>query len=81
VIREAMELADAGVGVDDSESLMRLVHVRALTASGDPEGARRALEAARARLGERANRIGDAELRRSFLTEVRANAETAAFAL
>jgi hypothetical protein len=58
----------------------RLVHVEALEATGDHAAACRALAAARDRVIGNAGKIGDPELRRSFLEAVPENARTLALA-
>jgi tetratricopeptide (TPR) repeat protein len=73
---EAMGILDAVGSIEEGESLVRLAYAEALAATGDREGAHRALEAARARLLERASRISDPEQRRSFLQNVPENART-----
>jgi tetratricopeptide (TPR) repeat protein len=73
---EAMGLLESLGGLEEGESLVRLVHAEALYATGDREGARIALEAAAQRLTERASKLRDPELRRSFLERVPENART-----
>jgi tetratricopeptide (TPR) repeat protein len=73
---EASELLDMLGGLEESESLVRLVIAEALHVSGDLQAARKAAAQARARLLARAARIEDAELRRSFLEQVPENART-----
>jgi tetratricopeptide (TPR) repeat protein len=80
---DALEVADHGVtmlerlgGIDDGEAIIRLTHAEALAAVGDRAAAARALERARARLLERAERIGDERLRASFLEHVPENRRT-----
>ncbi|MFS8070847.1 MAG: hypothetical protein ACMG6S_31145, partial [Byssovorax sp.] len=74
--REAMGQEEPPSLRADHEPLMRLVYVEALHATGDQEGARAALVIARARLLGTADKIGDPELRRSFLENVAENART-----
>ncbi|MEO5726405.1 MAG: protein kinase [Byssovorax sp.] len=74
--REAMSQEEPPRLRADHEPLIRLVYVEALHASGDQEGARAALGIARARLLGTADKIGDPELRRSFLEDVAENART-----
>ncbi|WP_438001040.1 protein kinase [Sorangium sp. So ce185] len=57
-------------------SLARLTHAEALMAAGDQRRALAAITEARARLLGNAAKIGDPELRRSFLEDVRENART-----
>jgi tetratricopeptide (TPR) repeat protein len=61
---------------DEAEEQARLVHAEALDATGDHDGARASIVDARTRLLERASRISDVELRRSFLENVPQNART-----
>jgi hypothetical protein len=82
---EALERAEAGLqlleslgGIDDGEALIRLVHAEALHAAGQGDAARAALGAAAVRLRARAERIGSAALRQSFLERVPENARTLA---
>lgn len=76
--REAVSLRDAVAGVDEGESLVRLVHAEALEAAGDHEAAREAIVKAHRRLLERAARIQQAVWRESFLGNVPDNARTIA---
>ena len=78
--REAMELLEELGGIDEGESLVRLVHAEALSASGDFAGARRMIATARERLLERAAKISDPAWRASFLERVPENARTMALA-
>ncbi|WP_438001037.1 protein kinase [Sorangium sp. So ce185] len=57
-------------------SLARLIHAEALMAAGDQQRALAALAEARARLLANAAKIGDPELRRSFLEDIREHART-----
>ncbi|HUJ28917.1 MAG TPA: AAA family ATPase, partial [Myxococcales bacterium] len=75
---EAMRLLGVMGGMDEGESLVRLVHAEALHATGAFAEAREALQQARARLRERASSITDARWRESFLTQVAENARTLA---
>ncbi|MFO0760165.1 MAG: serine/threonine-protein kinase [Byssovorax sp.] len=75
----AMEILRELSGVEEGEALIRLVHAVALEATGDVHGAEEAIGEARKRLLERADRITDARLRRSFLDHVPENARTVAF--
>jgi hypothetical protein len=62
--------------VEHGEALVRLGWARALDAAGDAARARVAIAEARDRLRERASRIADPGLRRSFLERVPENART-----
>ncbi len=73
---EAMALLEALGGVEGTESLIPLVHAEALAAVGRVEESRLALEAARARLLARADKIKDPGRRASFLERVPENART-----
>ena len=77
---EATRILRAQGGVEEGESLIRLVHALALEATGAPEHAEVAITEARRRLLERADRIKDARLRRSFLDHIPENARTLAMA-
>jgi hypothetical protein len=68
--------AGAGARANAHEPLARLVYARALHAAGDEAGARMAIGRARDRLLARAQLIGDAGWRASFLQNVAANART-----
>jgi tetratricopeptide (TPR) repeat protein len=72
-------LQELGV-LDEGEGLVRLTWGEALRAAGRIGEAREALATARSRLLERAARIRDPELRRSFLERVPENARTLALA-
>ncbi|MGZ3452162.1 MAG: serine/threonine-protein kinase [Polyangiales bacterium] len=81
-LAEALE-ADAilqQVVLDEGEATVRLVHAEALFAAGRTDEARAAITTARARLFERAARIVDAELRKTFLEGVPENARTLSLA-
>jgi tetratricopeptide (TPR) repeat protein len=73
---EAARVLEALGGTDDGESIVRLAHAVALEAAGHPEAARVAVLEAEKRLLERAARIADASIRRSFLERVPENART-----
>ncbi len=77
---EAMAILRQIEGVEEGESLIQLQNVLALEAAGDVEGARAAVGEARRRLLERADRINDPRLRRSFLDHIPENARTLALA-
>jgi tetratricopeptide (TPR) repeat protein len=73
---EAMQLLSSLGGIDEGESLVRLVHARAEeAASGRPAG-QASVRLARERLLERAARIRDATSRESFLARVPENSRT-----
>ena len=55
-------------------ALVRLIHAEALMAAGDQPRAVAAIVEARARLLENAAKVGDPELRRSFLEDICENA-------
>ncbi|MGH7294873.1 MAG: hypothetical protein ACRELB_08070, partial [Polyangiaceae bacterium] len=63
------------------EAAIRLVHVRALAATGDLAGASAALAVAKERLQARARTIHDHALRRAFTEAVAEHAATAALQL
>ena len=73
---EAMAIFEALGGVEEGESLIRLVHALSLEANGDIQGAVRAIAEARRRLLERAGHVSDPRLRRSFLDHIPENART-----
>jgi tetratricopeptide (TPR) repeat protein len=74
--REAHHLLDRLDGVEEGESLIRVVHASALTHTGDhEEGGRRIVEA-QDKLLARAERITDPRWRQSFLFNVPENART-----
>jgi tetratricopeptide (TPR) repeat protein len=77
---EAMRILLKLEGVEEGESLIRLTHALALEAGADLAGAEAAISEARRRLLERADRINDARLRRSFLDHIPENARTLAMA-
>lgn len=84
---QALELAAQALdalrergGIEGDEALVHLVHAEALHACGREAQARAAIAAARARLLERAARIGDAAWRKSFLDNVPEHARTLALA-
>lgn len=77
--REAVErLEEIGGLFEESEARVRLSHAEALSDTGDEEGARRAIVAARDHLVSRAERITDPSWRASFLERVPENARTLA---
>jgi tetratricopeptide (TPR) repeat protein len=73
---EARGLLESLGGIEEGEARVRLVHAESLRATGDEAGAVAVLEAARRRLEERAAKIGDPELRASFLENVPEHART-----
>jgi tetratricopeptide (TPR) repeat protein len=74
--RDAVQALESSGGVETGEALVLLELARALHATGARQEASDALERARARLAERAQRIRDPALRESFLTRVPENADT-----
>jgi serine/threonine protein kinase/tetratricopeptide (TPR) repeat protein len=76
----AMDLLDSMGGIEEGESLVRLVVAEAKHAVGDVEGAASAIGAARDRLHARAASIGDPAFRQSFLRDVAENARTLSLA-
>ena len=74
--QEALGRVEAGRARALRDPFIRLVHVDALTASGDRAAADAALTIARDRLLATASRIPDASLCRSFLEDVPENART-----
>jgi hypothetical protein len=74
----AARMLDTLGGIDDGEAIIRLTLADALAAAGRPGEARAAIEAAHARLLDRAARIRDPGDRRSFLDNVPENARTLA---
>ena len=73
---EGKRLFDQTGGVVDGESLFRLAYAEALHAAGRTDDARAAIDDARRRLHERADRIEDPRWRRQFLEEIREHART-----
>jgi eukaryotic-like serine/threonine-protein kinase len=72
--RDAMGTLQSLEGIEEGEPLIRLVHVLALEATGDRARAIDHAREAHQRLIERASRIVDPGLRRSFLERVPENA-------
>lgn len=68
--RRAMDLLDAHGGPEEVDARVRLVLARAADAADDSDTALAAIRGARLRLLERASRIDDERLRRSFLERV-----------
>lgn len=84
---EALDVAETAVAllqsagdVEEGESLIRLVHAQALGETRRWPEAQRAIASARDRLHERAAKIDDEQLRRSFLVNVPEHARTLAIA-
>jgi eukaryotic-like serine/threonine-protein kinase len=77
---EAMSILEALEGVEEGEALIRVVHAQALETLGYESEATSRIQEARSRLMERADRITDARLRRSFLDHIPENARTLAMA-
>jgi tRNA A-37 threonylcarbamoyl transferase component Bud32/tetratricopeptide (TPR) repeat protein len=75
---EAKAALDEAGSLEEGEALVRIAWTEALHASGDTEGARRAVIEARDSLLVRAEAIRDPELRRSFLEDVPEHARTTA---
>lgn len=71
-----LDLLNAIGGIEEGESLVRLVFAQAKHASGDLPGAREAIYSAEARLAARAALITDPTLKKTFLRNVPENAET-----
>ncbi|WP_437684232.1 protein kinase domain-containing protein [Sorangium sp. So ce131] len=76
VVARAAEHAAASRSDSVGEAKVRLAVAEALASTGDVDGARIAIAAARERLLGRAARIAAADLRRSFLQRVPENART-----
>jgi tetratricopeptide (TPR) repeat protein len=74
--REAVKLVQQIGGVEEGESGIRLAYAEALWAVGQKRRAKKAIEAARDRLLERAERITHPAWRASFLERVPENART-----
>ena len=70
LVRLVLSWAERHEGAGNTESLMRLVHARALIAVGQEDTARREIGIARERLLARAATVGDPELHRMFLERV-----------
>jgi tetratricopeptide (TPR) repeat protein len=74
--KRAMAALEAAGKTATGEAAVRLAHAEALDASGDHEGARAAIVAARDRVLARAATLHDADLRRRFLENIEENART-----
>jgi hypothetical protein len=79
--REAFELLVTLGGIDEGESLVRLVWAEALFANGQERTGRVAIADAATRLRARADRMTSAAVRHAFLTQVPENALTLEIAL
>ncbi|UQA54617.1 serine/threonine-protein kinase PknK [Polyangium aurulentum] len=77
---KAMALLTSLGGIEEGESLVRLVHAEALSALGLPAEAREALQSAYERLSDRASKIKNSMWRAWFLEAVPENARTMALA-
>jgi serine/threonine protein kinase/tetratricopeptide (TPR) repeat protein len=76
----AMEVLASLGGMEEGESLLRLVYAEALHAAGYADAARAAIVSARARLVHRASRMTDPIARAGFCERVPDNARTLALA-
>ncbi|MEP7125323.1 MAG: protein kinase [Byssovorax sp.] len=76
VAGEAHTILESLGGIEEGESLVRLVHAEAFAANGNSDEFAAAIAAARARLMARAARIGDLAWRERFLHGVPDNALT-----
>jgi eukaryotic-like serine/threonine-protein kinase len=75
-----MTLLETLRGADEGEAYVRLAHAEALKANGEDDAARDAIQAMRIWLLDRAARISDPGLARSFLERVPENARALALA-
>jgi eukaryotic-like serine/threonine-protein kinase len=73
---EALAAAEASELPEDSDALVRLVAAETRAAAGRDQDAMSTLLASRQRILARAERVGDAELQRSFLERVPEHAKT-----
>jgi eukaryotic-like serine/threonine-protein kinase len=78
--QQAMDILDLLGGLEEGESLVRLVYARALRAAGRVDDARSKLEQAERRLLARAGTISDRQARKTFLENISENAKTLALA-
>lgn len=78
---ESQDLLEELGSIEDGEGLARLTWVEVLRANGEREKAIAALDRAQQRLRERADKISDPVLRRSFLENVPEHRETLSLAL
>jgi tetratricopeptide (TPR) repeat protein len=76
VAADAHAILESLGGIEEGESLVRLVYAEAFAANGDTAAFARAIEAARARVMARAAKIGDDAWRDRFLEGVPDNART-----
>jgi tetratricopeptide (TPR) repeat protein len=74
--QQAKSILDSPAGVEEGHVLIRLVHAEALRATGDLPAAHAAIDEAKERLLESAQRISDPTLAHSFLDNVPENART-----
>ena len=79
--REAFRLLEQMGGLDEGESVVRLVYAEALHAAGERGAAREVLQRAEERLRARAANIQELRWRETFLSRVPENARTLALAL
>ncbi|WP_437518570.1 protein kinase domain-containing protein [Sorangium sp. So ce1099] len=73
---EALAALESLGGLEEGESMIRLVHAEAFSAVGDAKRAATAIAAARDKLLDRAASVRDPEWRRRFLSHVPDNART-----
>ncbi|WP_441291256.1 serine/threonine-protein kinase [Sorangium sp. KYC3313] len=73
---EALAALESLGGLEEGESMIRLVHAEAFSAVGDEASAAAAISAARDKLLDRAESVRDPEWRRRFLSHVPDNART-----
>jgi tetratricopeptide (TPR) repeat protein len=78
--RESFDLLESLGGVEEGESMVRLMIAEALHATGDAEAARTAIRSARERVLARAAKITDPTWRSMFLENLPENARTLALA-
>jgi eukaryotic-like serine/threonine-protein kinase len=76
LVTDALERVSKTGETEGGDALLYLAYAETLHALGDQTGASRAIATARDRLLERAAKIGDPALRRSFLDNVADNART-----
>jgi tetratricopeptide (TPR) repeat protein len=74
--RQAKAILDSPTGVEEGHVLIRLVHAEALRGTGDLAAAGAAIDEAKERLLESAQKISDPTLAHSFLDNVPENART-----
>jgi hypothetical protein len=77
---EGMDILERDGTIDERETALRLVHARALLATGDTAAATTAIAAARRRLLDTVGKLRDPALRETALAAVRENAATLALA-